>query len=63
MRLDTRQAVEAHFEGFLGDSASFSFQPVLKHGDYGLSNILYDSARQAVCGMIDSSGCALGDPA
>jgi len=35
----------------------------LKHGDFGPSNILYDSVRQAVCGIIDFSGCTLGDPA
>jgi aminoglycoside 2''-phosphotransferase len=63
MRPSARQEVKAHFEAFLGDPASFTFQPVLKHGDFGPSNILYDSEKQAVCGIIDFSGCALGDPA
>jgi aminoglycoside 2''-phosphotransferase len=63
MRPDARQAISAHFEAFLGDPASFAFQPVLKHGDFGPSNILYDAERQVVCGVIDFSGCALGDPA
>jgi aminoglycoside 2''-phosphotransferase len=63
MRPVARQAIAAHFEAFLDEPASFAFQPVLKHGDFGPSNILYDSVRQAVCGIIDFSGCALGDPA
>jgi aminoglycoside 2''-phosphotransferase len=63
MRPDARQEIAAHFEAFLGDPASFAFQPVLKHGDFGPSNILYDAERQTVCGIIDFSGCALGDPA
>jgi aminoglycoside 2''-phosphotransferase len=60
---DARQKIAAHFEAFLGDPASFTFQPVLKHGDFGPSNILYDSQPQVVCGIIDFGGCALGDPA
>jgi len=63
MRPAARQAVAAHFEAFLSDPAGFAFQPVLKHGDFGPSNLLYDAERQAVCGIIDFSGCALGDPA
>ncbi len=63
MRPDSRQEIAAHFEAFQGDPASFAFQPVLKHGDFGPSNILYDAERQSVCGVIDFSGCALGDPA
>ncbi len=63
MRPEARQATESHFEAFLGDPASFAFQPVLKHGDFGPSNILYEAERQAVRGVIDFSGCALGDPA
>jgi aminoglycoside 2''-phosphotransferase len=63
MRPDARQAVAAHFEAFLGDPGSFTFQPVLKHGDFGPSNLLYDAERLALCGIIDFSGCALGDPA
>jgi aminoglycoside 2''-phosphotransferase len=45
MRPEARQAIEGHFEAFLGDPASFAFQPVLKHGDFGPSNILYDAKR------------------
>lgn len=63
MRPEARQGIAAHFEMFLGDPACFTFQPVLKHGDFGPSNILYDTERQAICGIIDFSGCALGDPA
>jgi aminoglycoside 2''-phosphotransferase len=63
MSPSARQEITAHFEAFLNDPASFTFQPVLKHGDFGPSNILYDAERQAIRGVIDFSGCALGDPA
>ena len=63
MRHAARQAVATHFEAFLCEPDGFAFQLVLKHGDFGPSNILYDSERQVICGIIDFSGCALGDPA
>jgi aminoglycoside 2''-phosphotransferase len=63
MRTQARQWAAQHFETFLNDPESFIFQPVLKHGDFGPSNILYDPGEQAVCGIIDFSGSALGDPA
>ena len=63
MRPEAMQQVVRHFEAFLGEANHFVFQPALKHGDFGPSNILYDAGNQAVCGIIDFSGSALGDPA
>lgn len=63
MRPEGQQWVMMHFESFLGDASSFTFQSVLKHGDFGPSNILYNAGVQAVCGIIDFGGSALGDPA
>ncbi|HSR30100.1 MAG TPA: phosphotransferase, partial [Anaerolineae bacterium] len=42
MRPDARRWAAEHFKQFLGDGASFEYEPVLKHGDFGPSNILYD---------------------
>jgi len=37
--------------------------PVLRHGDFGTSNILYDPESTSVTGIIDFSSAGLGDPA
>ena len=63
MRPEARQQVVRHFEAFLGEANNFVFQPALKHGDFGPSNILCDAGDQAVCGIIDFSGSGLCDPA
>lgn len=63
MRLEARQEVAKHFEHYLNDPAQFSYQPVLRHGDFGDSNILYDSVTQRISGIIDFESLALGDPA
>jgi aminoglycoside 2''-phosphotransferase len=36
---------------------------VLKHGDFGTSNILFDRQQRTICGMIDFGSSGLGDPA
>ncbi len=61
MRPDTREWTERHFETFL--NAREKFDPVLKHGDFGTSNILFDSRQRTICGVIDFGGAGLGDPA
>ncbi len=62
MRADARQQVSAHFEAFLADSQPFT--PVLRHGDFGGSNILFlPGPPAALTGVIDFSFCAPGDPA
>jgi aminoglycoside 2''-phosphotransferase len=63
MRAAARQALAAHFAAYLDDAALHQFAPVLRHGDFGGSNILYDPAQAAVCGVIDFSFCAPGDAA
>jgi aminoglycoside 2''-phosphotransferase len=63
MRLDARRDVAHHFERYLNDPAQFAFQPVLRHGDFGDSNILYYSASQRISGIIDFESLGLGDPA
>jgi aminoglycoside 2''-phosphotransferase len=63
MRPDARQWTTGHFESFLNDVDNFEYQPVLKHGDFGPSNILFDKEQQIVAGVIDFGSSGLGDPA
>jgi aminoglycoside 2''-phosphotransferase len=63
MRPDARAWATEHFEGFLARASNFAGEPVLKHGDFGPSNILFDNGRQRVSGIIDFGGSGLGDPA
>jgi len=63
MRPDARQWTEDHFERFLDDPANFDCRPVLKHSDFGPTNILFDLQTQTVTGIIDFGGSCLGDPA
>ncbi len=63
MRPDAQQWATRHFEGFLEDAGNFAYEPVLKHGDFGTSNILFDGETQRVSGIIDFGMSALGDPA
>src|SRR5262249_48843436 len=51
------------FETALNDQALWHFTPVLRHGDFGTSNILYDPPTMRVTGIIDFGFCGLGDPA
>ena len=63
MRPDACQQVVAHFETFLQEMDASPYQPCLRHGDFGGSNILYDPNHLVVTGIIDFSSLALGDPA
>lgn len=36
---------------------------MLKHGDFGTTNILFDLPRQMISGILDFGGAGLGDPA
>jgi len=63
MRPDARQQVSKHFEDFLDNPDLYKFEPVLRHGDFGTNNILYDPWNLSVVGIIDFGGTGLGDPA
>lgn len=63
MRLGARRQVTKHFEDFLGNLDPYKFEPMLRHGDFGTGNIIYDSDRLSVVGVIDFGGTGLGDPA
>ncbi len=63
MRPDARVEVSQHFERYLSDQSHFSYQPVLKHSDFGAGNILFDATAQTITGIIDFGSAMLGDPA
>ena len=63
MRPDARQQVANHFEHFLNTPQLYDFGPVLRHGDFGPGNILFDPAQLSITGIIDFGGVNLGDPA
>ena len=63
MSPDAREWAMSHFETFLNNARNFSFAPVLKHGDFGPSNILFDGGARRITGIIDFGGSGLGDPA
>ncbi len=63
MRPSAREAVSRHFESYLSDPARLSFTPVLRHGDFGAGNILWDPQTSTITGVIDFSFAGVGDAA
>lgn len=63
MRPDARHTVRQTFENYLDTPRLQRFEPCLRHGDFGPSNILYDSEQLVINGVIDFSEAALGDAA
>ncbi len=63
MRPEARDEVSFHFEDFFKNPALHSYQPTLRHGDFGFGNILYDPQTMNISGVIDFGFVGLGDPA
>jgi len=63
MRPDARAQVKELFEAALNDSSLWDFDTVLRHGDFGMGNILYDPHTMSITGVIDFACAGLGDPA
>lgn len=63
MRLDARTAVTRLFEDYLVRPSDYSFTPTLRHGDFGISNLLFDHTKAEFIGAIHFGDAALGDPA
>ena len=63
MRPDAQTSVIDHFEAFLSQPQHFMYTSVLKHGDFGAGNILFDSSTGLISGIIDFGNASLGDPA
>jgi aminoglycoside 2''-phosphotransferase len=63
MRPDARAQVADHFESYLSDPDAYTFVPVLRHGDFGTGNLIYDPDAGRMVGVIDFGGAGLGDGA
>lgn len=63
IRRDARDEITQSFDTFLNGKAVLSLKTALIHGDFGASNILWDSESSRVSGIIDFGGSGLGDPA
>jgi aminoglycoside 2''-phosphotransferase len=63
MRPASRALLAGHFESFLDQTANATQQPVLRHGDFGPSNILFDAVSHTISGIIDFGSAGRGDPA
>ncbi|MBV7340051.1 phosphotransferase [Chloroflexi bacterium TSY] len=63
LSLDGCDRVIAHFENFLDHPDQFDYEPVLRHGDFGGGNIIFDDEANRIGGIIDFGFAGLGDPA
>jgi aminoglycoside 2''-phosphotransferase len=63
MRYDARALVADHFESYLADPQAYAFEPVLRHGDFGTGNLIYDPEARRMAGVIDFGAAGLGDGA
>jgi aminoglycoside 2''-phosphotransferase len=62
MRPGARDDVTRLFDELLDDLRGNPTGLVLRHGDFGTGNILYDSQTLAITGIIDFGFAGLGDP-
>ena len=63
MSANARKQVSILFETYLDTPHIYQFTPVLRHGDFGGGNIIFNSEMQAISGIIDFAFTSLGDPA
>lgn len=63
MSASGRKKVSDHFESYLADDRHFDYISVLRHGDFGTGNILFDADARCFTGVIDFGSAAIGDAA
>lgn len=63
MSKESKINVTKSFEDFLKGEALTNVDLALIHGDFGASNILWNSATGEISGIIDFGGSGIGDPA
>jgi aminoglycoside 2''-phosphotransferase len=51
MRSESRLLVSGHFEPYLEEPGALAHVPVLRHGDFGPTNILFDSSTSGLSGV------------
>lgn len=63
MRKEAQRQTSYSFEAFLNSEACLNLNTTLVHGDFGATNILWDSSTYSISGIIDFGGSGIGDPA
>ncbi len=63
MPLSEQEPVNKHFRRFLDNELNFEYEPVLRHGDFGTVNLLFEPQTRQITGVIDFGNAGLGDPA
>ncbi|MCF6136367.1 phosphotransferase family protein [Pseudalkalibacillus berkeleyi] len=63
IRVEKQSEIKQHFEQYLNDQSNFTFTPKLIHGDFGMSNILFDEKEKQLSGIVDFGSSHIGDPA
>jgi len=63
MRPEARRQVSRQFETFLDHPAIGAFRPVLRHGDFGFGNLIFEPDSFDLTGVIDFGFAGLGDAA
>ncbi|MBT2641514.1 aminoglycoside phosphotransferase family protein [Bacillus sp. ISL-41] len=63
MKKESRTEVTESFEKFIYGEALSKLDLSLIHGDFGASNILWNSGTCEVTGIVDFGGSGIGDPA
>ena len=58
-----REWTTQQFDAFLENDDQFPFSNVLRHGDMGMSNILYSAEQERFVGVVDFGHAGIGDPA
>lgn len=61
MNKESQDSVSENFNSFF--EKNFNLNKTLIHGDFGPSNIIFDSNNQTISGIIDFNEVSIGDPA
>lgn len=63
IREDAKEYISKTFHKFLNDRENFYYEPVIIHGDLGSSNIIFNTEKGKVSGIIDFGQVSVDDPA
>jgi aminoglycoside 2''-phosphotransferase len=63
MTVKAQRQISHSFETFLHSETCLNLNPTLVHGDFGATNILWNSDTCNISGIIDFGGSGIGDPA
>lgn len=63
MSSDGQNRVVSHFMNFLDNPERFAYKAVLRHGDFGGGNLIFNREAGKIAGVIDFGFADLGDPA